>query len=203
MKVIFGIGNPGTRYQYNRHNVGFMFVDYLAAKYSIQFSPAKGDYYIAEGSINNSNFSLIKPVTYVNNSGIAALQVTEAFKINAEDILVTVDDVNFEFSEFKTKEFGGDGGHNGLTSIIYYLNTNNFPRIRIGIGQNFEKGRMPEYVLSDFNEEEKKQLKSIFEKVSPLAEEFILGGIKQMLNANSRLFSNISKKINSNKNDLN
>ncbi len=203
MKVILGIGNPGARYQYNRHNVGFMFVDYLAAKYSIHFNPAKGDYYIAEGVINNSNFSLIKPATYVNNSGIAASQIIEAFNINAEDILVSVDDVNFEFSEFRVKEFGGDGGHNGLASIIYHLNTNKFPRIRIGIGQNFEKGKMPEYVLSNFNEEEKKQLGSLFEKLSPLAEEFILGGIKQMLNANSRLFSNISKKINSNKNDLN
>lgn len=203
MKVILGIGNPGTRYQYNRHNVGFMFVDYLAAKYSIQFNPAKGDYYIAKGSINNSKFSLIKPSTYVNNSGIAALQVMDAFNINTEDILVSVDDVNFDFSEFRVKEFGGDGGHNGLTSIIYHLNTNKFPRIKIGIGQDFEKGKMPEYVLSDFNDEEKKLLGDLFEKVSPLAEEFILGGIKQMLNANSRLFSKISKKINSNKNDIN
>ncbi len=203
MKVIFGIGNPGTRYQYNRHNVGFMFVDYLAAKYSIQFSPAKGDYYIAEGTINNSNFSLVKPVTYVNNSGEASLQLLKSFDINSEDILVTVDDVNFDFSEFRVNEFGGDGGHNGLASIIYHLNTNKFPRIRIGIGQNFEKGKMPEYVLSDFDDEEKKQLSSVFENISPLAEEFILGGIKQMLNANSRLFSKISKKNNSNKNDIN
>ena len=197
MKVIFGIGNPGTRYQYNRHNVGFMFVDYLAAKYSVRFSPAKGDYYIAKGSINNSKFSLIKPVAYVNNSGIAALQVMDKLNINTEDILVSVDDVNF-----RVKEFGGDGGHNGLASIIYHLNTNKFPRIRIGIGQDFEKGRMPDYVLSDFDDEEKKQLGDLFEKISPLAEEFILGGIKQMLNANSRLFSKNSKN-NSNKNDLN
>ena len=202
MKVIFGIGNPGTRYQYNRHNVGFMFVDYLAAKYSVRFSPAKGDYYIAKGSINNSKFSLIKPVAYVNNSGIAALQVMDKLNINTEDILVSVDDVNFDFSEFRVKEFGGDGGHNGLASIIYHLNTNKFPRIRIGIGQDFEKGRMPDYVLSDFDDEEKKQLGDLFEKISPLAEEFILGGIKQMLNANSRLFSKNSKN-NSNKNDLN
>jgi peptidyl-tRNA hydrolase, PTH1 family len=202
VKVIFGIGNPGTRYQYNRHNVGFMFVDYLAAKYSVRFSPAKGDYYIAKGSINNSKFSLIKPVAYVNNSGIAALQVMDKLNINTEDILVSVDDVNFDFSEFRVKEFGGDGGHNGLASIIYHLNTNKFPRIRIGIGQDFEKGRMPDYVLSDFDDEEKKQLGDLFEKISPLAEEFILGGIKQMLNANSRLFSKNSKN-NSNKNDLN
>ena len=90
-----------------------------------------------------------------------------------------------------------------MASLIYHLSTNKFPRIRIGIGQNFEKGEMPEYVLSDFNEDEKKQLNSLFDNIYPLAEEFIIGGIKQMLNANSRLFSKISKVNKSNKNDIN
>jgi PTH1 family peptidyl-tRNA hydrolase len=146
---------------------------------------------------------LVKPATYVNNSGIAAFQILELFKLKAEDIMVVVDDVNFNFSEFRVKEFGGDGGHNGLSSIIYHLNTNRFPRIRIGIGQNFEKSKMPEYVLSDFSEEEKQELYGSFEKIFPLAEEFLFGGIKQMLNANSRLFNEVSKENNSNKNDIN
>ncbi len=203
MKVIFGIGNPGTRYQYNRHNVGFMFVDYLAAKYSIQFHPAKGDFFIASGSINNSKFSLVKPATYVNNSGIAAFQAFDLFNLRLEDILVIVDDINFNISEFKLKEFGGDGGHNGMASIIYHLNSNQFARIRIGIGQNFEKGKMSEYVLSDFSEDEKRLVNQSFEKISPLTEEFIIGGLKPMLNANSRLFKEILNENKSNKNDLN
>ncbi len=202
MKVILGIGNPGTKYQFNRHNVGFMFLDFLAAKYSIPFHFSKGDYAIANGKINNSNFSLVKPVTFVNNSGIAAKQIIEIQNISEEDLLVIADDINFNFSEFKVKKNGGDGGHNGLTSIIYHLSTDNFPRIKIGIGQNFEKGKMPEYVLSDFNSEETKHLKNTFEKISPLAEEFIIGGVKQMLNANSRL-NKIPKENNINHNDIN
>ena len=188
MRVIFGIGNPGNRYQYNRHNVGFLLLDQLANKYSLSFRPSKGDYYFCEGKIGTEKFSIVKPSTYVNNSGIAASQVINLYEIDISDFLVVQDDLNLDFAQIKVKVKGGDGGHNGLNSIIYHLNNNMFARMRVGIGSKFEKGFMADYVLTDFSKEELNELKrNTFEFGIKLSEEFILGGIKQLLDANSKL----------------
>ena len=189
MRIILGIGNPGRRYSFNRHNVGFMFLDYMAVKESLSFLPSKGDFYYAEGKINNSEFSLIKPSTYVNDSGKAALQALQLYNAEIKDLLVVVDDLNLKFTDFKVNSSGGDGGHNGMSSIIYHLNSNQFPRIRIGIGTSFEKGKMADYVLTDFNKEEIESLKNSFSLGVILTKEFIRGGTKQMLDTNSRLAS--------------
>ena len=187
MRVILGIGNPGNRYLNNRHNVGFILLDKLAGKYSLSFIPSKGDYYFCEGNIGTEKFSLIKPTTYVNNSGMAASQAIEYYEINVTDILVVYDDLNLEFSKIKVKVSGGDGGHNGIGSIIYHLNNDSFPRLRIGIGNDFEKGFMADYVLTDFNKNEFHELEDTFNTGIKLSEEFIRGGVKQMLDANSKL----------------
>jgi peptidyl-tRNA hydrolase, PTH1 family len=187
VRIILGIGNPGRRYGFNRHNVGFMLLDYIAAKESLSFHPSKGDYYCAVGKIGNSQFSLIKPSTYVNESGRAALQALQLNKVDIEDFLVVADDLNLKFGDLKVNASGGDSGHNGLSSIIYHLNSNQFPRFRIGTGSSFEKGKMAEYVLTDFNKEEIESLKNTFSIGLTLVKEFVSGGIKQMLDANSRL----------------
>ncbi|MHB1687100.1 MAG: aminoacyl-tRNA hydrolase [Ignavibacteriaceae bacterium] len=198
MRVIIGIGNPGNRYQNNRHNVGFMFLDFFANSYSLQFIASKSDYYFAEGKIGEFNFSLVKPSTYVNNSGTAALNSTLSFNARIEDILVIVDDINLETGMLKIKSHGGDGGHNGIASIIYHLNSNNFPRLRIGVGKNFEHGRMAEYVLSDFTPEELKLLEKSFEEGKVLVEDFIKGGLKQMLNSHSIIINKAKQPGNMN-----
>ncbi|MEO8399451.1 MAG: aminoacyl-tRNA hydrolase [Ignavibacteriaceae bacterium] len=203
MKIIFGIGNPGTRYLHNRHNIGFMFLDYFAIKYSLGFSPSKGDYNSAKGKIQDSEFLLVKPATYVNNSGLAAAQVLKQTGSETQEFIVIVDDVNINFSEIRLRESGGDGGHNGLRSIIYHFVNDKFPRVRIGIGQDFKEGNLSEFVLSDFNDEEKKELVNIFEKTSLLVEEFIIGGKTKLLNANSRLFNQDKKENKSNQTDIN
>jgi len=187
VRIILGIGNPGRRYSFNRHNVGFMLLDYIAVKESLSFHPSKGDYYYAEGKIGNSQYSLIKPSTYVNESGKAAWQALQLNKIDIKDFLVVVDDLNLKFGDLKVNAAGGDSGHNGMSSIIYHLNSNQFPRFRIGIGSLFEKGKMAEYVLTDFNNEEIESLKNTFSLGLALIKEFVSGGIKQMLDANSRL----------------
>lgn len=187
MRIILGIGNPGNRYKYNRHNVGFLVLDYFASLNSLSFFPSTGDYFYSGGSIDNNDFKLIKPAAYVNNSGIAASQIIAQEKIDVKELLVIHDDINLSFSEIRAKIKGGDGGHNGLSSIIFHLSSEDFPRIRIGIGNNFEKGKMAEYVLSDFNSEEFGKLKTTFESVALLIKEFITGGIDGLLNANSRM----------------
>jgi len=142
-----------------------MLLDYFADKYNLKLSPSKNDYYFCEGKIGNSDYSLIKPTTYVNNSGIAALAAINHYGIDVADLLVVHDDINLDFSAIKTKISGGDGGHNGLSSIIYHLISDQFPRIRIGVGNNFRQGEMADFVLSDFNTEEQPKLKDIFNMI--------------------------------------
>ncbi len=195
-----GIGNPGTRYQRNRHNAGFLILDYFANLKSLRFQPSKGDYYLARGKINNSEFCLVKPTTYVNNSGVAALHLVETYNVNLHDLLVVCDDVNIDTGKIRVRKSGGDGGHNGLASIIYHLNSNQFPRLRIGIGNNFKDGELSDYVLSDFSEDEMKLLSGTFKTSAALIEAFITGGVEEMLNENSKLGkeSQSSNSLNSN-----
>jgi len=190
LRIIFGIGNYGNQYSGNRHNAGFLFLDFFAHIKSLGFLPSKGDYYKASGALNNFPYALIKPTTFVNNSGLAALQLISNYDIKIEDILVFCDDTNLDIGTFRLRLSGGDGGHNGLASIIYNLNSNNFPRIRIGVGKDAGKGNLAEFVLSDFEDDEIRRLTEVFEKTAVLVEEFIIGGSKAMLDLNSKLYLN-------------
>lgn len=194
MQVIVGIGNPGARYKNNRHNVGFQLLDYYAKKKSIEFKTSKFDYYFAEGEIDSNPYLLVKPSSYVNNSGIPVLDVVKEYGISLSNLLVVVDDINIPIFSIRLRKSGGDGGHNGLSSIIYYLNNKNFPRLRIGIGKNFTAGELPDYVLSDFEEKDSGELKKVFELGSLLIEDFIKYGFQRMLNSYSKIIK--QKKIN-------
>ena len=187
MRIILGIGNPEKRYRFNRHNVGFMFLDHLAEKFSLTFNPSKFDYLAASGKIEKEPYTLVYPTTYVNNSGIAAADAIKNYGVDLKDFLVVVDDVNLEFSKLRIRASGGDGGHNGLNSIIYHLSSEQFPRLRVGVGSSFEKGYMADYVLTDFDKKERKILEKTFNTGEILTIEFIKGGLEAMLNANSRL----------------
>jgi peptidyl-tRNA hydrolase, PTH1 family len=194
VRIIFGIGNPGSRYKFNRHNVGFMFLDYFANSLSLSFMPSKSEYYFTEGKLDNNSFTLVKPTTYVNNSGIAALQAIQNYNIDVKDFLIIYDDLNLEFPNLRVRVSGGDGGHNGLSSVIYHLTSDDIPRLRFGIGNDFARGQMADYVLTDFNNEEKTQLKNTFDEGIILTKEFIKGGTKNLLDVNSILSKNKSSK---------
>ncbi len=187
MRAVVGIGNPGKKYQFNRHNVGFLTLDYFAEKYNLKFIPSRYDYYYSEGEVENKPFILAKPTTYVNNSGIAVKDLINLYNIPVEDVLVVVDDINLNEFDFRLKKSGSDGGHNGLASIIFHLNTDAFPRLRIGIGSNFEKGSLAEYVLSDFDENELKKLYESFTHTSALIRAFIVGGFNACLSEYSKI----------------
>jgi PTH1 family peptidyl-tRNA hydrolase len=186
VRIVLGIGNPGKRYENTRHNIGFFILQNFAEKYSISFIPSKFDYYYAEGELEGSAFVLIKPATYVNNSGIAAAQALKYFNTGLEDLLVIADDINLGTGTIRVRASGGDGGHNGLKSIIYHICSESFPRIRIGIGSEFDKGYLADYVLSKFHKEDFPLIKDSTEKTLSLIREFIIGGIKQMLDYNSK-----------------
>jgi peptidyl-tRNA hydrolase, PTH1 family len=185
LRVIFGIGNPGIRYENTRHNAGFLLLDFFAQKKSLSFKETMGEYFKAQGKIVDQDYVLIKPSTYVNNSGIAARQVFDKYSPAIEDFLVVSDDTNLKTYVLRVRLSGIDGGHNGLNSIIFHLKTDQFPRIRIGIGTNPSDVTLSEYVLSEFSKNELVEYQNTFIKGSQLIEEFIVGGSKKMLEANS------------------
>ncbi|MCJ7554762.1 MAG: aminoacyl-tRNA hydrolase [Ignavibacteriaceae bacterium] len=195
MKCILGIGNPGERYRNTRHNVGFQLLDYFVSVQKLKFKASKFDYYFSEGEIDNKPFVIVKPTTYVNNTGVAIHQCLSFYGIIAQDLLVLVDDINLSFGEIRLRKSGGDGGHNGLTSIIYHLNTEDFPRLRFGIDNDFEKGALSDYVLSQFNDEELGKMNKLSELSSILISSFIIDGYDFMLAEYSRL-KNIELKEN-------
>lgn len=187
MRAIVGIGNPGDRYKNNRHNVGFQFIDFFAERRSLTFKASKFDYYYSEGQLSDMPFVLIKPVTFVNLSGFAVLNCLTNYKINVQDVLIIVDDINLATALVRIRKSGGDGGHNGLSSIIYHLNSNDFPRIRIGIGSDFKVGELSNYVLSDFDKNDFLKLNKTFDLSIQLVESFISDGFHKMLSTFNRL----------------
>jgi PTH1 family peptidyl-tRNA hydrolase len=187
VRAIVGIGNPGSRYKANRHNVGFQFLDFFAERRSLAFKASKFDYYYSEGELSGMPFVLIKPDTYVNLSGVAVLNCVTNYKINVQDVLIVVDDINLATALIRIRKSGGDGGHNGLNSIIYHLNSNDFPRLRIGIGSDFKDGDLSDYVLSNFDKKELLKLNKSFDLSIQLIDCFILNGFHKMLNTFSRL----------------
>ena len=193
MRVIFGIGNPGIRYEFTRHNAGFLLLDYFAQKKSLSFKETIGEYLEAQGNFSGQDYLLIKPTTFVNNSGIAARQVFDKYTIAPEDFLVVSDDTNLHNYTLRVRLSGGDGGHNGLSSVIFHLITDQFPRIRIGIGSNPSDKVLSEYVLSEFSKNELEEYQNTFIKGSKLIEEFISGGSKKMLETLSILMKSESQ----------
>ncbi|MDD2650623.1 MAG: aminoacyl-tRNA hydrolase [Candidatus Cloacimonetes bacterium] len=177
MKYIIGLGNPGYKYEHNRHNIGFLLIDYIAEKYQCDFVKEK-NCHVAK----MRTFTLIKPQTYMNNSGLVVKNLTN---IPFTDFVIIVDDINLPFGDIRIREQGGDGGHNGLKSIIENINSDNFTRIRIGVGSPENKA-LSDYVLDDFTELEFLLLKHIFEFTYNLLKQYIHRDYKCMLNYYSK-----------------
>ncbi len=192
MRIVFGLGNPGETYQYTRHNIGFLFLDYLSSVYKIPFRSGKGDYCFTTFHLDDEEVLLVKPLTYMNLSGRAVAQVLERFTVELENILVVVDDFQLPFGTLRFRKKGSDGGHNGLKSIIYYLNSENFPRLRMGIGNGFTDA--VDFVLSPFTEEELKALQTLF----PVARQGIVSWIKDGMERTMSRFNRnfLEKEIN-------
>ncbi len=192
MRVVFGLGNPGIKYRFTRHNIGFLILDSFAEKHNLKSRTSKWDYMYSEGSLELSDFFLIKPTTFMNLSGNAVADFFSTYNCGIDDMLVIVDDVNLELGKIRLRKSGSDGGHNGLKSIIYQLQSNEFPRLRFGVGKKPSAAELADYVLDKFDKEE---LDSITENVKfsvELVEKFISGGYKSM----SDHFSNKAKQIN-------
>ncbi len=158
MKVIFGLGNPGSEYAGTRHNIGFEVLDALALALRVSFVPGSGEYEIAT-SRTGSGILLVKPLTFMNNSGFAVRDVLSEFAVAPEDTLTIIDDFDLPLGTLRLRKQGSAGTHNGLASIIWSLGSGNFPRLRCGIGSDLkppDKRLTAEFVLSPFAREERK-----------------------------------------------
>jgi len=151
-KLIVGLGNPGDKYFYNRHNIGFLFIDYLLNHKDFNFVKDKFDKTLElyKSVSTMHKLFLLKPLTYMNNSGIAVNNIKKYYKIENQNIIIIHDDFNFQFGKIKIKENGSAGGHNGIKSIISYIGQE-FVRIKVGIGQPGKEADIINFVLSDFS----------------------------------------------------
>lgn len=173
IRSVVGLGNPGSDYEITRHNLGFMVLDRLADRWRLRFKPGKGRYYFTENTKPDNPITLIKPTTYMNNSGIAVRQITEQLQIGPEEIMVIVDDLSLPFGQIRIRMKGSSGGHNGLNSIIYSLGSENFPRLRIGIKPDRPIYDTVKFVLSRFSRAEMKELPFVIENSCDAVESII------------------------------
>ncbi len=181
-KLLVGLGNPGSEYETTRHNVGFLVVKKVAQLLHGPFKYEKVEWYwIAKASVNETDVLLAKPVTYMNRSGAAVREVLEIFQISLNDILVIVDDFNLPFGKIRIRSKGSDGGHHGLASIIQELGSEDFPRLRIGIGQESISDAVS-FVLSDFDAEERAQLLEVVKQAAEVCLSFAEHGLTKTMN---------------------
>ncbi len=179
--LIVGLGNIGSEYANTRHNIGFKIVDYIANQENISFQTSKlGD--IAELKIKGRTLILLKPNTYMNLSGKAVKYWLEKENIEKENMLVITDDLNLAFGTIRIKTKGSDGGHNGLKNIQLLLNSTEYPRFRFGISDAFKKGQQINYVLGEWDAEEKEKLKERLQLSSEIVKSFALAGLNTTMN---------------------
>jgi PTH1 family peptidyl-tRNA hydrolase len=180
MIAVIGLGNPGHGYEWTRHNVGFMVADALSEALQAEFEEGKGDYLVAATDLENKPILLVKPLTYMNNSGLAVADLVERYGLEPKDILVVCDDFNLPLGKIRLRPKGSDGGHNGLYSIIYQLQTEEFPRIRCGIGVASLPGEdfdATSFVLSFFDQPEREIVRKMVEDTRDAAICFCTEGI--------------------------
>lgn len=154
MYFIVGLGNPGLQYENTRHNVGFMTIDYLANKYDIDVRKSKFKSLYGQGEISGHKVMLIKPQTYMNNSGEAIRELRNFYKFDIDKLIVIYDDIDIDFGTIRIRKKGSAGSHNGMKSIIYQIQDDQFPRIKVSIGKKPERWDLANFVLSGFSQEE-------------------------------------------------
>lgn len=185
MKLVVGLGNKGREYENTRHNMGFMLVDrYLQYKNITDKFKEKFNAIYIETTINNEKVIFIKPMTYMNNSGIAVRSFVDFYKLNSEDVLVISDDLDLDLGKFRLRRNGSSGGHNGLKSIISQLGTDNFKRLRIGISN--DKDDVINYVLSKFSKKELNVIDTMFDTLVDVLDDYFVMDFTSLMSKYNR-----------------
>lgn len=180
MKAIIGLGNPERKYEKTRHNIGFQVVDLLAEREGASFRNKK-EALVAEIRWNQEKVLLVKPQTYMNRSGIAVRAFVEYHQLKDEDLLIIYDDVDLDLGKIRIRPCGSAGTHNGMRSIVEELDSENMPRLRIGVGKP-EFGDLAAYVLSRFGKDEEPLVSEAVQRAGTAAETFVLMGVQEAMN---------------------
>ena len=181
-RLIVGLGNPEKKYEYTRHNLGFLVVRYLAKEYEVEFKEnAALNGLLASGKAGDATVHLLQPLTYVNNSGLAVSEAVSRKSVSLEHVLVVCDDINLPFGQMRLRPEGSDGGHNGLTSVIAQLKTKEFARLRMGVGRPAKKEEVVDFVLSEFAAQERKNLKDFVSQAGAYCMAWIKDGTKKTM----------------------
>ena len=181
--LIVGLGNPGEKYAATRHNAGYIALDRLAQKENFEIKKIKFKSLICDTVLSSKRCIIMKPTTFMNNSGEAVGECVSFYKIPPENVLVIYDDINFDAGVMRIRKKGSDGGHNGMKSIIYHLNSDNFPRIRLGVGAKPNPDYdLASWVLSPFSESEKKAFEGAVDNAVDAIKLIIDGQIDTAMN---------------------
>lgn len=180
--LIVGLGNPGDRYKNTRHNVGFMAVDAIADALNIPVNTIKFKGLYGEGRAFGKKVRLLKPTTYMNESGQSVKACMDYFKIAPEDVLVLVDDIDIAFGTIRLRKSGSAGTHNGLKSIIYQVQSDQFPRLKIAVGKKNPHMDLADFVLSGFSGDDKKIMDETIEKAKDATLLFLKEGLDAAMN---------------------
>lgn len=191
MKLIVGLGNPGREYRETRHNVGFMVVDEIARRAALQWSMAPSQVpeafvvkrFPPAGAAPAAPLMLAKPLTFMNRSGDAVAALARYYGIEAADLLVVYDEAALPFGKLRARPSGSAAGHNGIKSIIERLGTQEFPRLRLGVGRGDARRNLSDHVLAGFEPAERAELESFIARAADAAEMFAADGILQVMNA--------------------
>jgi len=185
MKLIVGLGNPGKTYARNRHDIGFRCLNYFARLHSIRFDRRQCQARVGFGEVGEEKLLLAKPRTFVNLSGRAVGPLVHKYSISLSDLLIIYDDLDLPLGKIRLRRSGGSGGHNGIKSIVSTLGSENFPRIRVGIGRpqieglsNADEDVIVSYVLGDFTPQEEKLIKPVIAGVAEAIDCFLTQGIE-------------------------
>jgi len=184
--LIVGLGNPGKKYEATRHNAGFHVLDRLAKAENLTFDESRSKALLARGEVASYRVALVKPQTYMNLSGEAVGPVTRFYKVPLEQVLVIYDDIDLPLAQLRLRPKGGSGGHKGLTSLIQHLGSQNFPRMRLGIGR--PSGQMPveAYVLQRFSDVEWQAITQTYQTAVEAIRALLTGGLDYAMNQFNR-----------------
>lgn len=181
--LVVGLGNPGKEYMKNRHNAGFLFAEYLAMRLGVEFNKAKFKSVYADVTKNGKRFLIMKPQTYMNHSGEAVREAAAFYKLSPEQIIVISDDASLDVGKQRVKRKGSDGGQKGLRSIIYHMNTDAIPRVKIGVGKKPHPDYdMADWVLGDIPEKEWKTFEESLARSADAVELMLTGNIDRAMN---------------------
>lgn len=180
MYLIVGLGNPGSEYKNTRHNIGFDLIDSLSLKYNIPIHRTKFKGMCGEGIIGDVKVILLKPSTYMNNSGESVIEVVNFYKIPASNVIILSDDVTLDVGRLRIRSKGSAGGHNGIKSIISHLNTEEFPRLRVGVGT--PSSELIPFVLGKFDHEDRQKVDEIFKSAILAVDSMINENVEVAMN---------------------